>query len=451
MQKVLILLLVLALSIGCAQESTSPPVIETDMSRVNPQARSIIEASLKSATTISDWQELGKYLQAHGLYDAAIQSYVYVLSKTHDSKTRYLLGLAYAHIGEYENAINNCSQVDNYTPALWRKGFWLLDLGQYEEAMSVFQNVLSIDSTEAAAHIGVARVHLAQENPEEAILVLENILNRGGRHQYLLQLLGKAHQQAGHPKIADQLLRSTISGQPKWNDPWLDDLFTYKRGFSAELIHATTEIDSGNLQSALKSLKVIEKKYPFSPEVQNNLATVQLQLGMTSEAINTLGRAIQKAPSYAPLKLTMAFSMEVVGDYDKAMESARMALDLQPSMSIAARTIGTVALRQKEFLIAKKFLLHAIELGDNALRTREILGELHMRFGEVHDAIRQYLIVLQQAPNRTASIAGLSIAYANKGDKEKAMQLLNNALQQFPEDVNLLQAKRVLSQSGQTQ
>jgi len=317
--------------------------------------------------------------------------------------------------------------------------------------MSIFERVLAIDSTEAAAHIGVARVHLAQGNPAEAILVLENILNRGGRHQYLLQLLGKSHQQAGHAKIATQLLRSTKSGQPKWNDPWLDEMMMYKRGFSAELTRATAEIDSGNLQTALKCLKDIEKKYPFAPEVQNNLATVQMQLGMTSEAINTLGSAIRKAPSYAPLRLTMGFVMENVGDYSRAMESARKALELQPSMSMAARFIGTVALQQKDFLLAKSSLINAIELGDNALRTRELLGELHMRVGEFDDAIRQYLIVLQQSPSRTGSIAGLSIAYANIGNKVKAMQLLSNALQQFPEDTNLLQAKRVLSQSGQTQ
>ena len=120
-------------------------------------------------------------------------------------------------------------------------------------------------------------------------------------------------------------------------------------------------------------------------------------------------------------------------------------------MAIASSFIGKMAMQLKNYPLALKSFSHALDLGDTDLRTRELLAELHLRFGRWADAAEQYNIVLQISPNRTSSIGGFSVALASNGQKEKAMQLLDNALRKNPGDQNLLRARDSIRRSGSTQ
>ena len=310
----------------------------------------------------------------------------------------------------------------------------------------IFKTAIEKVSATPAAIVGLSRAYLAQGQSEQAIATLENLIDRGGSHQYVIYLLGKAHQQAGNAEVATRLLQNTKSGQPKWNDPWFDEMRSHQRGFAADLNRAIALIDSGKLPSALLTLKQIETKYPFAADVQSNLATVQLQLGRADEAIKTLGQAIRVAPDYAPLQLTMAFALADVGEVDKAIGFANKALELQPSMIAAFSFIGKLAMQQQNYLLAFQSFTSSIQLGDTTPRTRELLAELHLRFGRWTDAVNHYSIVLQISPDRTGSIGGMAIALANSGEAGQAFKLLNNALQKFPNDQFLLQAQRALEQ-----
>jgi tetratricopeptide (TPR) repeat protein len=449
--RLLLLYVSIFLITSCSKEAVPPPVIIVEKSSIDPDAAVIIQSLYSQASTSAQWQKLGMYYQAHGLDDFAIQAYEYAIALQPNSKASYLLGITYANLGFYEKAIESVSSVTNYIPALWQQGMWQLDLGNYSVAEKQFKKAIAKDPTTVAAIVGLARVYLSQNKFEESIRTLEDVINRGGKHQYLFYLLGKAHQQAGHAEIAKRYLGSTKSGQPKWDDPWIDDMRSHQRGFAAELSGAVRKIDDGNLQGALSDLKRIESRYPYTPDVQSNLAMTQLQLGQLNDAILTLGSALRKSPDYAPLHLTMAFAMSQAGETEKAIEFATHALSLQPSMVIASSFIGKMAMKQKNYPLAMKSFTTSLELGDSDPRTRELFAELHLRFGRWEDAIKQYNFVLQIAPNRTGSIGGLAIALANSGKKNQATQMLTVALQKNPGDQNLLRARNAIANIGESQ
>jgi len=443
-----VFLALLSLSIlSCTQESKSPPVIEIDLTTVDPEAGAIISATQLHASTSADWLELAKYYHAHELLEAAIQAYEYSLHLKNRSETRYLLGVAYAHVGRYDQAIQTLSTIHEYSPARWRQGYWELDLGNVHSAKNHFKAALELNQNEVAAIVGLSRAYLSSDEPQNTIATLDDLIKRGGKHPYVLYLLGKAHQQVGNNTLAKELLGNSTSGQPKWEDPWLDGMKSFQRGFAAELNTAIALIDSGNLQEAELALKQISSKYQYAPEVQSNLGTVQLQLGNPEIAIRTLGNAIRKTPDYAPLKLTMAFALSNVGELSKAQVAASEALELQPSMFAASTFLGKIALQQKEYPTALLHFEKSIQLGDSDPRTRELLAELLLRKGNFEKARQQYTIVLQQSPSRTGSIGGLSISLLNLKKADEANVLLVNALKKFPNDPNLLQALNLVQQS----
>ena len=444
----LLLLVTVSAFCGCSTESTPPPVIDVNMAQIDPEAATIITSMQSQVRTSEGWQKLGMYYQAHGLDDAAIQAYEYALFLDTNLKARYLLGIAYANLGFYEDAIASVASIPNYIPAIWHQGMWQLDLGHFNIAKQLFRSAISSDPSTVAAIVGLARTHLSQGNATEAITILNDLIQRGGTHPYVLYLLGTAHQKAGNVERARQLLRQPVSGPPTWEDPWVAEMRSHQRGFAAELGRAVRKIDAGDLQSALLDLKKIESTYPYTPDVQANLATTQLQLGKLNDAVQTLGAAIRKSPEYAPLHLTMAFAMSQAGEPARAIEFATTALSLQPSMVMAASFIGKMAMQQRNYPLALQSFTQALELGDTDIRTRELLAELHLRFGRWVAAIEQYNIVLQLFPQRNSSIGGLVVALTSSGQRAKAMQLLQTALQQSPNDQNLLRARDSIRRIG---
>jgi tetratricopeptide (TPR) repeat protein len=446
--RIFLLFFTLCMFCGCSTEATPPPLIQVSMAQIDPEAATIIESMQAQVSSSEDWQKLGMYYQAHGLDDAAIQAYEYAIVLGANPKAKYLLGIAYANLGFYESAITSLSSLPDYIPALWHQGMWQLDLGNLNAAEKLFNSALASEPSTVAAIVGLARTKLSQGDPTEAISILDDLIKRGGSHPYVFYLLGTAHQKAGNIDQAKQLLLQPVSGQPTWEDPWIEEMRSHQRGFAAELGRAVRKIDSGDLQGALTDLKKIETAYPYTPDVQTNLATTQLQLGKLKDAVNTLGAAIRKSPDYAPLHLTMAFAMSQAGEPEKAIEFATTALLLQPSMVMAPSFIGKMAMQQRDYPLALQSFTHALELGDTDLRTRELLAELHLRFGRWADAIEQYNIVLELSPQRTSSVGGFAVALTSIGQKEKALSLLTVALKQFPNDQNLLRARDSIRRAG---
>ena len=430
--------------ISCSGTENSPPVLQLELDGVDPEASRIIQLNYEQAKTGEDWFELAQYLHAHGLSSNAIKAYEYSLQIRSSSQARYLLALSLARQGAYEKAIQHAKQISGYGPAVWRQGYWYLDLGNPEQALQQFNKALAAKNNDVAAIIGKSRAYLALGNPEQTIKTLQLLLDRGGKHPYVFYLLGKAYQQSGQSELALQLLRQKSNGPPELSDIWYDTMKAHQSGFAAELNRAISCIDKGNLQEALQTLRSIERTYPYSPDVQSNLATVQLQLNKPNDAINTLGNAIRKSPEYAPLHLTMAFTMSRVNAMDEAMQSAKKALSLQPSMVVASTFIGKLATQQKDYAVALSSFKYSLQLGDSDPRTRELYAEMFLRVNDWAKAQEQYELVLQISPTRTGSIGGLCIALTKQGNRTTAITVLQKALRQYPDDPNLLRAQSAI-------
>lgn len=449
------LLVFVALLHGCENPTVEPPSIVVDVSELAPEAAAAIKTLHGKAISHPDdgtlWRDLGMLYHAHGLEEAAIVMYDFVGHTGNDPQSIYLQAVANARLGAYENAIRLASQVSDYTPAIWRQGQWLMDQGKLDAAASKFQNAISREPSTVAAIVGLARVRIAQDRPEEAIVLLEDIRNRGGNHPYLTFLLGTAHQRAGHQSVASSFLIGTIPGQPKWDDPWSDQMRSMQRGFAASLNRATGMIADGDLQGALTVLLSISKSYPRDPAVHNNLATVYIQLGQHHKAIEILTKSIRWAPKYAPTQLTMALALQRNGNAERAMSYARKAVALQPAMSAAHALLGRLSLQQGDLQSASSYFSESISIGNSDISIREMYAMVLLDLGQSREAMHQFGLVLQISPTRTASIGGIAVATARLGDIQRAVGLIDEARRLIPNDSNLDRAMNTILQMRKDQ
>lgn len=445
----------IAFLVGCENSTVEPPSIEVDLTKLAPEAAAAITTIHGQAIThpndVTIWRNLGMLYQAHGLDEAAIGVYDHIGHTSSDPQATYLQATAHARIGQYEEALRLAAQISNYVPALWKQGFWLLDRGEFKKASLKFQEAINMEPTAVAAIVGLARVRIAQGDPEEAIVILEDVQTRGGDHPYLSFLLGTAHQRAGHQSIASSLLVGTMPGPPKWDDPWSDQMRSMQRGFGASLSRATRKIADGDLQGALTLLLGISKSHPRDPAVLNNLATVYMQLGQRDKAIEILTRSIRWRPNYAPTQLTMALVLQRNGHLARATSYARTAVNLQPAMSAAHSLLGRLSLQQGDLEGARRYLSESIAIGNSDPNTREVYAMVLLDLGRLRGAIRQFKLVLQVTPNSTVSIGGIAVATARQGDSQKAVAILNDARQRVPNDTNLERAMNTILQMRKDQ
>ena len=447
--------IILLLFFGCTDTRQEVAVPTIDMSQLAPEASAAIERAIKDLQTTGsaeNWTTLGLYLQAHGMYLDATLCYEAAINLPNTpTKSRYWLALSLAKLGKYDQAISNCSQYENYTPAYWRRGYWLLDLGKLADAKNAFSLALEANPKAVAAMVGIARVQLQMGNANEAIVLLEDIRNRGGNHPYLSYLLGTAYQRAGLIEKATPLLLNTGVTPPKWEDPWFDEMIGYKRGFAAKISEAIAKLDNGNPTGALTSLALLAKLNPRHPTILTNLANVQLQLNQISDATKSCSDAIRWNPNHSEAQLTMAQILFQSGNLSRAEGYIKKAIELRPTNSQAHSLAGKIALRGANVQQAARHFEQAIAIGSNNPSDREMLGMSYLDLRKYEKAADQFALVIQTTPNATLSIGGLVVSLSKIGQPSEAARILQKALSKFPNDPHLQRAANSISQQGSKQ
>ena len=121
-----------------------------------------------------------------------------------------------------------------YAPAQWRRGLWLLEAGRSPDAQAAFEKATTLDAGNPGGWIGLARVALQQQQPAQAVEVLERFLSQHPGDRYAIRLLGTAYQRLGRADDAEYALALGATGEPNWPDPWSDELAQYPRRLRAE-------------------------------------------------------------------------------------------------------------------------------------------------------------------------------------------------------------------------
>lgn len=435
------MIVMLLFGCGTAPPPPSPPPQPTDWSALAPEAASAIRAALDqvNATPVAPdlWLQLAGLYHAHGQEPLAIPCYEAAIDLGagggHQARAWHLLGIALARGGAYDRALaasNQAAKEASYAPAHWQAGFWLLDLGRPDDAVSQFEKAMSINPTDTAAMIGLARARMQQQRLTEAAVVLEGIKNRGGDHPYLTYLLGTVYQRMG--READPLLRRGNASPPTWNDPWYHEVLAQRRGYEADLSRAMVKLDAGDLAGAVRSLQAMRKARPRDATVLNNLGAALHRSGDAQAAIEVLHASIRFNPSHAPSHITLAGVWLEAGSLDRASAFAEKAIELQPSMAPAREQAGRIAMAAGRMEDAAAHLQAAVQIGSNDPSVRELFGMVLLDLGKNSEALQQFEIIVRIDPDRPASIGGMSMAMARLGRKADALNILAAAQRRFP-------------------
>ena len=263
----------------------------------------------------------------------------------------------------------------------------LKKLSRRDEAIRFYSVAQAIrpDTAHSLAHALDERGDL-----DEAVAVFRNLKRLRPRHAGHLACLGRALNEKGLSREADEMLEAaaavereairlnptdafahfnlgkTLSSQAK-SDAAIAEFQTAIR-LQPDLVIAHTSLGiqwrrQGNLDLAIAEYRTVTRLNPDRADAHNNLGVALMYQGKLDEAIDELRSAIQLRPDYAVAFCNLGNTLRLKGNLDEAATELRTAIRLKPEYAEALCNLGLVLQKQGHDSGALEMLRKGHKLG----------------------------------------------------------------------------------------
>lgn len=118
------------------------------------------------------------------------------------------------------------------------------------------------------------------------------------------------------------------------------------------------------------------------------------------------------------------------GNFDKAIEYYKLALDIRPDHAMSTRALGHLYLKKGLLDQAKPYLQRAVELDPNYADAHYNLGIYYTKVGDIEKSIKHYLETIRIDDTYTDAYYNLGNIYTELKQYEKAIRFYNTTLNQ---------------------
>ncbi len=294
-------------------------------------AAACLAAVIVCALMVAAWRQVGYWHDSIGLWEHTLES-------TRDnSLAHYNLGDAEAKLGETDQAIAEFREVLRLDPrdsgAHYSLGRTLLDEGRTNEAIAEFEAALQISPHYAEARYNLGYVLLRQGRIEDAIAQFHIVLQENPTFAEGWFGLGYALLIEGRMDEAVAAYRQAVRADPDY--------------FEAQDSLGKLLLQQGDVAGAIGAYQAAVQIEPTNGKVENILAWMlatapEQNLRDGRRALELATRAAQSTGGSDPAVLrTLAAAYAETGDFASALQTAQRALSLAPAGSVLAEGLRT--------------------------------------------------------------------------------------------------------------
>jgi len=178
--------------------------------------------------------------------------------------------------------------------------------GQYDEALDVLREGLSLYPNSVELHIGVGYARLAREEYAWARRSFEEALVLEPEHEDALAGLGETLMKLGQRDAALRFMRRTLE-------------LGYADDIELMLQIGRALFREGEVAEARDYFEAAQRHAPDSAEVQSCIGYVEHRLGDDDAALATLRRALQMDSEYHEARIYLANVLYDRGDYEASL------------------------------------------------------------------------------------------------------------------------------------
>jgi tetratricopeptide (TPR) repeat protein len=332
---------------------------------------------------------------------------------------------------------------DEAIQAHYQRAQEALRQNRQDEAASEFLKIIHLNPKLAEAHANLGVVYYTQAKYSEAAQEFREALKLKPSLSRAQSFLGMSEAKSGHIQEAIPHLEAAFRNST-------DDEWRQQTGLLlVELYSARMEMDK-----ALDVIRSLQKSYPSNPEVLYIAYRIYSDLG--AKAVSGLVKA---APESVRLHQLTAELLESEGDYARAIEQYRKAAEIDPKLPGIHRALGIaiLSLAKDEASTAEAQKQFELELAANPTdaHSEYQLGEIYWGKYEYEEALNHFTRAVELRPNFVDALIALGKVLISKGQSEKALVYLGEALRTDPENevahYRLAQAYRKLGKTKQAE
>jgi tetratricopeptide (TPR) repeat protein len=330
--------------------------------------------------------------------------------------------------------------------------------GQYDQALSLLENLFSRNPEDPDARLLEAQVWLAKGDPAKATTIADRVNTNYPNNALIKYMLARTYIASKNPLQAETALQQAISIKPDFPE--------------AVLLLADLSLQSGKPQNVIGLLEDLLKKHPDLAQARALLANAHRAMGQMDKAAAVIREQTEMAPNSYDAYVAYGFILRQENRNDEARVAFEKASELNPDsltpvdqlldMDFAEKrydaaaqlveqqgqkhpnSAGAYFLQarihlangpQKDFSRAESELQKAIELNSNFVPAYETLVSLYISENKLPDAITQLKTQMDKNPKDPRPFLMTALLYEQMKEFTGARDAYLTALSLSPNSV----------------
>ena len=310
--------------------------------------------------------EMAGFYHAHHLYTTAEACYVNAetLAPT-DFRWPYLLGYVHqqaSNPGAAVTAYRRALQIrPNYAPAEMRLAEVYLELNQSDLAEPLLRKLIDVDEVRGAALFRLGRLSFDRKDYQDAVNYYQQALEARPQATRIHYTLAMAYRGLGDVERARTHLQQRGDGEPKIEDPLVDDLGMLLKGARPHLFRAIESVRAGHYDDAKRGFSEALKIDPDNGNARVSYARVLYLMGDRAGARRELKEVLRRDSNHALGNFLMGLLVEETGAQETALQYYHQALIADPQHSGAHYLLGNARMREGKFAAAERHYRKTLE------------------------------------------------------------------------------------------
>ena len=329
--------------------------------------------------------------------------------------------------GQYANALERARLLREREPdsalPLNLMAFALIGQGDVVEARSALREALAIEPGDPAASANLGQLATLDNDFDEARRIYRESLQQNPGHLDISLRFAQLEFRAGNTEAMRRLLEDAVRQNPDAVRP--------------RVVLGRHHMGKMEPRRVLALLEPVLGATQGDREVLDLLAQAQIAAGLNTQAVATLRRLTDLAPDIAESRYRLGQGFEEAGSHRDARVQYRRATELDPSHHGALLRLAELELREgrrpEARQIARQMQSQRPEV---AAAGYSIEARVHAEEGRSREALAALTRAHELGPSADTAVQ-LALAHQRAGDLERAVQILEERISEFPDEVSV--------------
>lgn len=368
-----------------------------------------------------------------------------------------LIIVAYLRAGEFDKAINLAQEMLSKKPqdpgVITLVGSLYAASGDLAQARRYFDKALTVESNFAAAITGLARIEGMEGNNDRATELYRQLVESGKGGTDPMVALAELAEKQGHTQVMLEWLEKARESAPDdvksrmiLANYYLKNKQPDKAGILVQeairilpaepvllAMHGRVLVAQKRYNEALNPLNKLVRQQPDSPDVRALLGEAYMRLGMTGNAREHLGKALENNSDHALALVHMAEIELQAGQVENSLSYARRLQQAHPTLYFGYSLDGDAQMAVKDYGKAQTAYRRAWELQQTAGLAMKLYNA-SKRSGNTDGAVQALKTWLGDHPDDVSSRVFLASAYQNMGLDDLAVPEYEKVLETAPDN-----------------